>query len=151
MITKNEELILKAIEVEQQAIAIYEMECLIFRLTSWSHKRRYILFILQTILAEEKSHKHKLVLKMNGQNPAAWRIKWARFSGFFLGFFLTFLPRPWFWQFHSMAEVQAARIYETTLFKMDAPDEQMRNLLEELSKGEERHAKIFNEHYLLKI
>jgi len=117
MITDNEfkKNFIKIITSEDQAIGIYQAELF------W--KRRPV-DVFQTILKDEINHEEQLInfLYSRGWNFTLMQksiMNINRYSGWFIGSFLSILPRRLCFFFHYMAEKQAANGYSDLMISIE--------------------------------
>jgi len=140
---KNRALLLAALETEIQAISIYEMECKIFSLTSFSARRKKIYALLSSILEEEKGHAFHLVKHLPNLKPSWIKNFFLIYSGALLGLLLSCVPGPLYFYLHAWAEEQASSIYAETKAKLPQITDELIRDLDESILQEAQHALRF--------
>ncbi len=135
--------IIRALETEIQAIAIYEMEAKLFSLLSFTEKRRRVFLLINEILLEEKQHAFHLMKYLPGFKPSKLKFFFLIFSGLFLGLGFSILPLRIYLYFHIWAEQEASKVYAQTRTKLTQVNENLLKDLEHASSQESDHAKKF--------
>jgi rubrerythrin len=138
--------IIKIITSEDQAIGIYQAELF------WKRRPKDV---FQTILKDEINHEEELknFLYSRGWNFTLIqksRMNFNRYSGWFIGTFLSILPRRLCFFFHYLAEKQAANGYNDLMLNIDNTECKQwinsSNIKKEIQKiidSEKLHSEIF--------
>jgi demethoxyubiquinone hydroxylase (CLK1/Coq7/Cat5 family) len=144
--------IIRALISENQAIGIYQAEVF------W---KKYPQETFRVILKDESNHFHELnkYLVKNAWTYSSWnqlKIYLYLISGWFIGTFLSFLPRKTCFHFHMVAEKKAANEYKMlmeNLNKITGKDwkqsDQFNGLLKTMMNNEFIHSEIFLHHSFL--
>ncbi len=131
---------------EQQAIAIYETEIAILTWTAWTHRRKKSLKICFEILAEERKHLTDIEVSLERREIASvnpWLCFLNRGAGWGIGSLLAFLPSKFSWYLHSLAEEQAAQIYDQAI--LDCADHRLATELRNAARQERGHSQRFKQ------
>lgn len=129
---------------EEQAIAIYEAEIFLLRLTPLTAQRRLTLELCLDIVAEERVHRGEILNYSNDAFRPKVRIAISRFAGHLLGVALSLIPSRASWRIHSWAEQQAAEIYRACAQKL-AADSPALTSMRQAEFQEQEHSRRFSQ------
>jgi hypothetical protein len=133
---------------EEQAIAIYQAECLLLAWTPVTSGRRATLALCRRILKEEKEHRSLIREHLEGSIVLEARLTLARFGGYLLGLLLSALPSRLSWRIHSWAEREAAQIYGAAA--AHPLSDGLAGTLRHAENQELEHARAFHEKSILR-
>lgn len=128
---------------EVQAIAIYQAEVALLKVTPWTQRRRVTLELCQIILGEECEHQSWIeALDPDlARHPMLTHI--YRLTGYLVGVALGFFPYWISWRLHSLAEIQAEAAYLHA--EKTVRDAKTQSLLRLAAEQERRHSVRFKE------
>jgi len=128
---------------ESQAIAIYQAECAVLRLSQFSPERGQSLALCGEIMQEEREHEKHLLHWYTPGWPVRLYSYPNAFLGFLVGLALALLPGRLCWRLHVIAEIQAAQTYARTANLLKHAEPELLRFLHEASSQEKLHADRF--------